>query len=238
MQVNASLQNQNKFAYGLAKGCQTDSQVAKSRKFHAYHWLMLFYNNRLLAINLCRLTLGGQTVKNLRLLASKFELDQSQRNSMQVDASPRKWVAKRNETWTQVQNLRRLTSSFGQGFKSLWIMLTLRRLKGIMSTNKLSYWWKKKTVRANQIYLGHKTCDARSRNISWPKMSREDFMQGIFGFWFLIFPQAFFWLVTQSFFPSETREDCVMRIAWQAKRQSSSSGGRKHNSHLVHKQSM
>ena len=48
---------------------------------------MRFYNNRLLAINLCRLALGGQTVKNLRLLASKFELDQSQRNSLQVDAS-------------------------------------------------------------------------------------------------------------------------------------------------------
>ena len=86
-QVDAS---QRKFAkpelaYGLAMGGQTDSQVgsqvAKSRKFHAYHWLMRFYNNRLLAINLCRLALGGQTVKNLRLLASKFELDQSQGKS-------------------------------------------------------------------------------------------------------------------------------------------------------------
>ena len=42
-------------AYGLVKGGQTDSQVgaqvAKKRKFHAYHWLMRFYNNRLLAIN-------------------------------------------------------------------------------------------------------------------------------------------------------------------------------------------
>ena len=35
-------------------------------------------------INLCRLALGGQTVKNLRLLGSKFELDQSQRKSTQV----------------------------------------------------------------------------------------------------------------------------------------------------------
>ena len=52
---------------------QVGSQVTKSRKFHAYHWLMRFYNNRLLAINLCRLALGGQTVKNLRLLASKFK---------------------------------------------------------------------------------------------------------------------------------------------------------------------
>ena len=37
-------------AYGLAKGGQTDSQVgsqvAKVRKFHAYHWLtMRFYND-------------------------------------------------------------------------------------------------------------------------------------------------------------------------------------------------
>ena len=87
-------------AYGLVKGGQTDlqvgSQVAKTRKFHVYHWLVHFYNNRLLAINLCRLALGGQTVKNLCLLAFKFELDQSQRKSTQVDASRRKWVAKRN----------------------------------------------------------------------------------------------------------------------------------------------
>ena len=44
---------------------------------------MHFYNN-ILAINLCRLALDGQTVKNLRLLASKFEVDQSQRKSTQV----------------------------------------------------------------------------------------------------------------------------------------------------------
>ena len=66
---------------------QVSLQVTKSHRFHAYHWLMRFYNNRLLAINLCRLALGGQTVKNLRLLASKFELDQSQHKSMQVVAS-------------------------------------------------------------------------------------------------------------------------------------------------------
>ena len=83
---------------------QVGSQVAQSRNFYAYHWLIRFYNNRLLAINLCQLALGGQTVKNLHLLASKFELDQSQRKSIQVDASPykssqvdashRKWMAK------------------------------------------------------------------------------------------------------------------------------------------------
>ena len=86
-----------KRAYGLAKGGQMDSQVgsqvSKSHKFHAYHWLMHFYNNRLLAINLCRLVLGGQTVKNLHLLASKFELDQSQHKSSQVHASQHKWMA-------------------------------------------------------------------------------------------------------------------------------------------------
>ena len=78
-------------AYGLAKGGQTDSQIGsqitESRKFHAYDWLMRFYNNRLLAINLCWFAVGDQTVKNLRPLASKFVLDQSQRKSSQVDAS-------------------------------------------------------------------------------------------------------------------------------------------------------
>ena len=48
---------------------------------------MRFYNNRLFAINLCRLALGDQTVKKLTLLASKFQLDQSQRKSTQGDAS-------------------------------------------------------------------------------------------------------------------------------------------------------
>ena len=68
-QVDASQRKFEKpeLAYGLAKDGQTDSQVgsqvAKSRKFHAYHWLMRFYNSRLLAINLCRPALGGQTVK-------------------------------------------------------------------------------------------------------------------------------------------------------------------------------
>ena len=110
-QVNASLQNQN-----LRTDCEEwpngfASRLAsrkKTRKFHAYHWLMRFYNNRLLAINLYRLALRGRTVKNLRLLTSKFELDQSRR----------KWVAKRNASWAQVQNLRRLASPFGQGLSS------------------------------------------------------------------------------------------------------------------------
>ena len=96
---------------GWPNGFTVNSQVAKSRKFHVHNWLMCFYNNRLLAINLCRLVLGGQMVKNLHLLASKFELEQSQRKSTQVDASG--WP---NET--QVQNLCWLVSPFGQGLKS------------------------------------------------------------------------------------------------------------------------
>ena len=36
------------------------------------------------------LGLGGQTVKNLRRLTCKFDLDQSERNSSQVNADPRK----------------------------------------------------------------------------------------------------------------------------------------------------
>ena len=104
------------------KGVQTDlqvgSHVAKSRKFHAYHWLMRFYNNRLLAINLCRLALGGQTVKNLRRLASKFEVDQSQHKSTQVVTSCCKLMQVDASGWpneTQVERksktvLRRLAS--------------------------------------------------------------------------------------------------------------------------------
>ena len=65
-------------------------------------------------VYLCRLALGGQAVKKLCLLASKFELDQSQCKSSQVYASQRKWVAKQNTNWTQVQNLCQLL--FGQGF--------------------------------------------------------------------------------------------------------------------------
>ena len=81
-------------AYGPAKGVQTDSQVgsrvARSRKFHAYHWLMRFYNNRLCVINLCRLALGGQTVKNCVYLHPNLSLTKvytSPRKSTQVHAS-------------------------------------------------------------------------------------------------------------------------------------------------------
>ena len=105
------LASQRKFAkpelaHGLVKGGQTDSQVGpqvtKSRKFHAYHWLMRFYNNRLLAINLCRLALGGQMVKNLCLLVSNLnstKVNASRHKSMQVDAS--RWP---NETQVELKS--------------------------------------------------------------------------------------------------------------------------------------
>ena len=79
-------ESQRKFAkpepaYGLAMGGQTDSQVGSqvhaSRKFHAYtFWL---------AINLCRLALGGQTVKNVRRRTK--ELSRDRPKSTQVNAS-------------------------------------------------------------------------------------------------------------------------------------------------------
>ena len=81
-------------AYGLAKDGTTDSQVGsqveKSRKFHAYNLLIRFYNNRLLAMNSCWLTLGGQTAKTciyLRSNLSSTKVNESPRKSMQVDAS-------------------------------------------------------------------------------------------------------------------------------------------------------
>ena len=84
---------------------------------------MHFYNNRLLAINLCWLALGSQTVKNLRLLVSKFELDQSQCKSMQVVTSQCKWVAKWNVSWTQVQNLHQYISSYTWSPLNTWIYI-------------------------------------------------------------------------------------------------------------------
>ena len=89
MQVNASLFAKPELANGLAKGGQTDSQVgsqvAKSRKFHTYHWLMRFYNNIFSTCDQLVPTCAGwpNGKKNLRLLGCKFKLDQSQRKSTQ-----------------------------------------------------------------------------------------------------------------------------------------------------------
>ena len=49
--------------------------------------------------NLRRLALGGQTVKNLRSLACKFELDQSERKSSQVHASHGQTESQVNESF-------------------------------------------------------------------------------------------------------------------------------------------
>ena len=40
--------------------------------------------------------------------------------SLHVHASQRKWAAKRNVSWTQVEYLRRFASPFGQSFTFLW----------------------------------------------------------------------------------------------------------------------
>ena len=54
------------------------------------------------AVNLRRLELGGQTVKNLRRLAYEFELNQSQRKSSQVGGqTKRKLSARRKLTFTR-----------------------------------------------------------------------------------------------------------------------------------------
>ena len=92
-------------------GGQTDSQVAKSREFHAYHWLICFYNNRLLAINLCRPALGVKTVKNLRPDLSSTEVNAGPCKSSEVGSQTKRKL-------TQVQlNSCRLASPFGQGLK-------------------------------------------------------------------------------------------------------------------------
>ena len=52
-------------------------------------------------------------MKNLRLLACKFDLDQSERKSTQVHARE----AKRSRKKTQVENLRLLATPFGRGLR-------------------------------------------------------------------------------------------------------------------------
>ena len=70
---------------------QVGSQVHASRKSKISHTVY-----RWLVINLCRLTLGGQTVKNLRRLAYEFELEQNKRKSSKIHISQRNQIAKWN----------------------------------------------------------------------------------------------------------------------------------------------
>ena len=78
----------------IRKSARKFMQVAKSRTFHAY------------TVDLRSTFVDLRWVKNLRRLACEFELDQSRRKLSQVHASQRKWLAKRNASWTQVENLR------------------------------------------------------------------------------------------------------------------------------------
>ena len=105
-------------AYGLAMGGQTDSQVgsqvAKSCKLHAIHnWL---------EINLCRLGLGGQTVKNWRRLGDEAR-PKSTQLSTQVGGQ-----TKRKLNWCKSKtcvDLRRLASPCGQGFRQSLVISRL-----------------------------------------------------------------------------------------------------------------
>ena len=71
-------------------GGQTDSQVDASstqKAISVQHCSCTRKKENNTETNLRRLVLGGQTVKNLRSLACKYELGQSERKSSQVHAS-------------------------------------------------------------------------------------------------------------------------------------------------------
>ena len=120
---------------GLASWCKT--QVCKTRTSRTCDtwpngfasWLTSSLKLQIshiyssLAINLCWLAFGGQMVKKVRPLADEFELDQSQHKSSQARASQRKWVAKQNASWTQVENFHWLASPFDQGLIPMYSML-------------------------------------------------------------------------------------------------------------------
>ena len=65
------------------------TDTRKSQKINAdcplFHWLII---GQWILLNLYWLGLGGHTVKNLLWLACKFDLDQSERKSLQVNAGP------------------------------------------------------------------------------------------------------------------------------------------------------
>ena len=57
---------------------------------------------------------NGKELVYLHPNLSSTKVNASPRKLLQVDASRHKWVAKRSASWTQVQKLHRLPSSFGQ----------------------------------------------------------------------------------------------------------------------------
>ena len=84
-------------------GGHTDSQVeSQAHASRKKWWILRIYS--WLSIKLCRLALGGQTVKRLRRLAYEFELDQSQRKSRPVERKSKTSI-----------DLRQHVSPFGQG---------------------------------------------------------------------------------------------------------------------------
>ena len=84
-------------------------------------------------INLCRLALGGQTVKKLSLLASKYELDQSQRKSTQVVPSRCK------STQVGGQTKRKLNASPKLASTCKFVWPGLNCFKSYFTTAKISF---------------------------------------------------------------------------------------------------
>ena len=103
-QVNASLQNQNlrRVAKRIRKPTRKYTQVAKGRKFP---------HIQLTCDQLVSTCVGWPNGENLRLLASKFELDQSQRKSTQVVASRCKSTQVGGQTKRKLNASRKLAST-------------------------------------------------------------------------------------------------------------------------------
>ena len=88
---------------GWPTDSQVGSQVVKSRKFYVY------------TVDL------WSTCVDLHWVAKRWKVCIDLRinlSSTKVNASPRRWVDKRNVSWTWVDNFRRLASVFGQGFSN------------------------------------------------------------------------------------------------------------------------
>jgi len=86
--VNVRTQTCDGWPNGLASGRRFNASSKKAISVPPCTRARTKENNT--EANLRRLALGGQTVKNLRSLAGKFDLHQSGRKSSQAIASPRK----------------------------------------------------------------------------------------------------------------------------------------------------
>ena len=83
--VNLRTQTCDEGPNGIASTCKFNASSKKAISVQPCPRARTKENNT--KTNLHRLALVGQTVKNLRSLACKFELDQSERKSSQVHAS-------------------------------------------------------------------------------------------------------------------------------------------------------